>query len=199
MTTLSFKNYYEPTGAAVLQADRPVSAGQARRLVDNVAHLVDESYKYRINWVGGDNADGADNHSPVPVSVVTMWFSTQITRVNRFPRYDIRVATYSEYPGGGTNISASVVPAEYQYAHNDAHGYIAVTAGSVPEGSAWSIDATTSAKSTESVTINPIMPPTYATLRQVAQHMPVRLIIEMERPNTDIIRVIGVQVREYTE
>lgn len=106
-TTLSRKNFFERQDVATLRSDQPMDAGYVWTLLDNINHLVDESGKYRVNWMsrnGGDAFFGADEHA-MPFSADSgYWytiFPTQPVNGYQYPRYDIRI-------GIATGIDASL-------------------------------------------------------------------------------------------
>jgi hypothetical protein len=89
--TYSTKQFFERMGAGnggtTLRTNQPMDAGYTWTLIDNVAHLVDESPKYRINFM-----HNTTSLKGMKGPIKEFYFLTQVTENNKYPRYDVRVA-----------------------------------------------------------------------------------------------------------
>lgn len=94
MSGASWKHYYEEQASTSLTYDRPVDTFATATAIDNVAHLVDVSPVYRVNWVDphGIRAlrinDGEARHQ----LLIAHDFPTTIIRPWEYPNYDVRIA-----------------------------------------------------------------------------------------------------------
>lgn len=200
--TFSAKNFYERINAGAadheLRGEQPMDAGTAWTLVDNIAHLVDESPKYRINFL-----DSTAHAGTVGLGPTTMYFYTQITVDNQYPRYDLRVAF-----GNGnseTPVRASIVVVNYFGPVTGLTSGVLGTFTGVSPGSgdpfAWSIEERVEGVDIERCPLFVLQAPTIATGEAIiGYHAWLKVIVEWDYvtgeggPNT---RCIGVQVREY--
>ena len=99
-TTLSTKKFFERQDVASFREDQPMDAGYVWTLLDNIHHMVDESGKYRLNWLAPtSNINTASStEQVVPFRAADkVWytiFPTQWVVDFQYPRYDVRLATY---------------------------------------------------------------------------------------------------------
>lgn len=200
--TFSQKHFYERinagTGNVELRANQPMDAGTVWTLVDNVAHMVDVSPKYRINFL-----DSSAHGGNIGLKPSTMYFYTQITVDNQYPRYDLRVAF-----GLGNNtvpVRASIVTVDYYGPVTGlTSGVLGTFTGTSPGFSdpvAWTIDGTIDNVDIERAPLVVLQAPTFPGGEAIiGYHAWLKLIIEWDYvvaeggPNT---RIIGVQLREF--
>lgn len=95
-TRLSDKAFFERQDVDTLRADQPMDSGYVWTMLDNVSHLLDESGKYRVNWMSRNGTGfGADDHTARFENGNNYWytiFPTQPVDRYQYPRYDVRVA-----------------------------------------------------------------------------------------------------------
>lgn len=95
MSGASWKHFYEEQSATSLTFDRPVDTFAANIAMDNVAHLVDVSPVYRVNWVdphGVRTLFNPTDGTGLKHLLVTHDFPTTIVKPWEYPNYDVRVA-----------------------------------------------------------------------------------------------------------
>lgn len=200
--TFSQKHFYERinagTGNVELRANQPMDAGTVWTLVDNVAHMVDVSPKYRINFLDSSAHDGGVGLGPT-----TMYFYTQITVDNQYPRYDLRCA----FGNGNSEVAvrASIVSVDYYGPVTDlTSGVLATFTGLSPAfgfPAAWSIEEVVDNVDIERAPLVVLQAPTFPGGEAIiGYHAWLKLIVEWDYvtgeggPNT---RLLGVQLREF--
>lgn len=139
--TFSAKQYFERmgsgSGAGRLRADDPMDAGYVWTLIDNAQHLIDESPKYRINFLGSA-ADAQVLFGPK----VTIYFWTDVLSFDSYPRYDVRVAFLKGTVAGTVTARASIVTYSVETVSDPGEfGVLGTFTGTTPaSGAAWTID-----------------------------------------------------------
>lgn len=122
MSGSSFKHYYEPLASTSLTYDRPVDTFATRIAMDNVAHLVDSSPVYRVNWVDPFGFPslpyfmGATNQAQY--LTIAHEFPTTLFREGRYLGFDVRVA--AGVTGGITAyVTAAIATPDVAYPVSD--------------------------------------------------------------------------------
>jgi hypothetical protein len=202
--TFSFKQHFERMGAGsgneMLRSQQPMDAGYVWTLIDNVAHLVDESPKYRINFM--HNSPEFSN-AGIPGPVREFYFFSQTTQPNQYSRFDIRVAMGLGVTSGLTVRATLCTPSTVAPVGTNTQGVLASFTGVTPAASTvvWSIDDTTDAVDVNNAPIVSIPAAHYVTSDVTIGHVVLlKLIVEYdfvtgEGGPTSLI--CGVQVREF--
>ena len=207
MSRISVKNFYERMGAGQLRGDDPMDAGYCWNVVDNVSHLVDESYVYRLNFLLSASSSANSNFyidKNGEQYGFEFYFHTTIARPNRYPRYDVRVALLSN---DGTNQArASIVhPSVTWPVSPSGFGVIGTASATIPGTGdvEWVIDAAFDAADTTDAPItwvtSPFYPGAEGSSNMIAR---VKLIVEwpIEANEGGVNGMLrGIQVREYSE
>lgn len=199
--TYSYKQYYERmragAGNAMLREDQPMDAGYTWTLLDNIAHLVDESPKYRINWIN------ANPSLPGLPGNKIFYFFTQITENNRYPRFDVRAAFglgNSEVP---VRVSLCTPWSSTVVRSSSESGVLGTWTGTSPDypDAAWTIDARTGDVDTNQCPIYSTRGIQYlADQVQIGYMVPLRVIVEYDYQTGESgfnTILCGLQVREF--
>lgn len=197
--TYSVKNFYERIGAGandfMLRSDQPMDAGNTWTILDNIAHMVDEAPKYRINWIK------SSTDSSLKPGPMVHYFPSLIVDQYRYPRYDLRVAA-----GGGNSIveiRASIVTVQKQGPINGLDsGVIGTATGSAPAITVeWIIDTDVNSGDVNRAPMEFIPAPSVTgSGNVVGNHTFLKLLIEYDYqvsesgPNASIW---AVQLREF--
>lgn len=214
MSGNSWKHYYEPLSASSLTYDQPVDTFTVRTAMDNVAHLVDSSPVYRINWVDPTGV----RTLPYAFLGGTHWqymtfaheFPTTVLRDGRYLGFDVRVAANITSDVSGI-LNVTIATPDVAYPINDptAPGILghATTfmSNSTPD---WVIETQFTG---EGLSITPQYQP--MVCRNTGEYAPdalsstqvgkLRCIVAAlgiwpnEDYDTEMMRVFGIQVREY--
>lgn len=219
--TVSVKQYFERTYVNALRTDEPCDAGYVWTLIDNIAHMVDESPKYRINFLNraAEFNDSALIQLPARQPVFTFYFPTHLTNVNEYPCYDVRVA-FSRFSQSGDpdvdaqrDVRASIVGLNVtQPISGVGPGVIGTLTGITPApvvgalSTAWCIDGIIT---TGDVTLVPVVqqaaPAAAGVTSWPGEQMWLKLLVEIDEPEElwdydDFANwgwLSGVQVREF--
>lgn len=212
MSGSSWKHYYEEQSGNALAFDRPVSAFSARIALDNVAHLVDVSPVYRVNWVSQrgviGNVTEVDGDAATLVVNVTHEFPTTVLREWKYPNYDVRVAasvTSGVPMAVVVKLSTASSPLHSDMTDPDVLGILSdvvdnATPAWVLDGQIISDDRNTTAYSDGHLSNTEIGDNAFK--RSGAYIVKAKLTVQLRASFdplevTDQIRLWGVQVREY--
>lgn len=195
----SAKHFYERTNAGAgdreLRGEQPMDAGTTWTVIDNVLHMVDVSPKYRINFL---------NTLYPGIRPTTMFFYTQITVDNQYPRYDVRVAF--DIGSAATPVRASIVSPLHSGPVTGLTagvlGTLTGTSPAYPGPAAWSIDGVIDNVDVERAPLWVIQAPTFPGAEAIIGYQALlKLVVEFdstgggEGPPTAAL--LGVQVREF--
>lgn len=199
--TYSQKQFYERMGAglgsATLRANQPMDAGYTWTLIDNLAHLIDVSPKYRINFMNV-SSNGLALEGPVK----EFYFLSQITENGQYPRYDVRVAMYG-FTETVINVSLVVPDVFAPVRSADDYGVLGYWSGESPSGGItdYSIEATTGDIDTARCPIVAVPAANFVHSDVAIGYMTMlKLIVEWEFETGEggfNAALAGVQVREF--
>ena len=219
---VSVKNYFERQSTSALRTDQPMDAGYVWTLIDNIAHLVDVSPKYRINYL---QAASAFNDSGYLFNLnsqrpsIAMYFPTTLINASAYPCYDVRVAVSRFGETGDPDVDAVrdiyaliVAPNVDGPITGVGPGVIGTLSGVTPTRvpdalvCEWSIDGLITTGSVSNVPVKPKYAPAVAGLDAViGEQVWLKLLIEIDEPEEFWFYdenplwgwISGVQVREY--
>lgn len=209
-TTLSVKTFFEKQATDSLRADQPMDSGYNWTLLDNVAHLIDECGKYRINWLARNNTtyDGAvlDDAHVAFLDADGVWYTlipTQIVVNNQYPRYDIRIYTTRGVDDATVRVSLVTPGVTAPVTSADQQGVIGTfdTTWDVSESPTAIAQGLILSKSAESAPFYTMQAPHYpGTEDSIGTIVLVKLIVELldpPLPSEGLPIIVGVQLREY--
>lgn len=217
---VSVKNFFERQATTSLRTDQPCDAGYVWTLIDNVAHMVDISGKYRINFL--HDAQTAIDTGAYLINlsgnrpVISFMFPTDLVTSATYPCYDVRVAV-SRFAEFGTSeddtfaIRASIVTLETQPPVSVGPGVIGTLTGTTPTPAVgaykteWCIDGTITTGSITNAAVKQRLAPAITPDNYPGEQVWLKLLVEVEQPEdrweyddfTEWGWISGVQVREY--
>jgi len=195
----AFERMNGGAGNASLRGEQPMDAGSVWTLIDNVAHMIDESPKYRINFM--HNYPGGFPLLRGPYK--EFYFLTQVTENGRYPRFDVRVAMGLGLNEVETHVALVELSVSGSVRSADDAGVLGYWHGDSPDSGLveWVVDARTDETDTSRCPINDVPAANFVTGDvSIGRMVLLKLIVEWNYqiseggPNA---LLCGVQVREF--
>lgn len=206
MTTdlASQKAYFERLDASKFRADAPCDTGMTWMMLDNLAHCVDSSHQYRVNFVDpvGMYFFGAGGNLR---GVFSGLFPVTIARDGRWPNFHVKVAAMYQASTSYVmqvrfGLATPAGPLPVRSTGPGVLGYRSATmSGGAPV--AWVIDDFIEDVDPDNAPLSKVtIPGVGGGTQSTSQHVMARWTVELELENNEgpgSGYLHGVQVREY--
>jgi len=174
---------------------KPMDTGRVWKMLDGIAHMVDESPVYRLNW------STVINEWPTYLSPYVAEFPVTIAHYGSWPNFDVRVATSDlSALGFDSLVRASLItPGTPISVRGLTNGVLGTTTVLNP-GAGWAIDTTFTNIDANRCPIQAFPVPTYSgNPARSGYTAKVQLVVEYAGQASEggIFGLTGVQVREY--
>lgn len=210
----SFKHYYEEQAGSSLTFNRPVDTFATLMTMDNVAHLVDVSPVYRVNWVTPRPVFGYITEQTEAATTMTLniahEFMIHTPKDGSYPNFDVRIA--AAVTSGVTmaivaRLTSTAAPYLSDLSDPDVIGLlVASTTSATPD---WYIDDQVRADdrstplSGDGILTNieigdNAFKTAGAYISKARLTVNLRAVFETFDAPTDNVKLYGIQVREYT-
>jgi len=209
MTTdlASQKAYFERLDASKYRADAPCDTGMTWMMLDNLAHCVDSSHQYRVNFV--DPVGMFCSNRGSLRGVFSGLFPVTIARDGRWPNFHVKVGVSFDSPMEGSvmvvrfGLATPAGPMPVRSTGPGVLGYRTATVVQNPAGAtaAWVIDGFIEDIDPDNAPLSKITIPGIGGGSQAtSQHVMARWTVELELTEDEAHTygyLHGVQVREY--
>lgn len=198
----SIQKFITQMQADRFRTDQPVDTSRTWLMLDGLAHMVDESGCYRVNYCRPVYNPFYDVY---PISPLVIFFNTQIVEEGWYPNYELRVATTSFNFGDPQTLRASIiVPSRHRVVTRVEKGVVGTVSVSSPVSAGWNLEARFTNTDANRCPYEMVLPEyrngdgyknPFATLCCVID-FPVLIDTDSGFDET-FAQIVGVQIREY--